>query len=157
MADFAETRANIACNNRGVGDLVYRKGTQPSSAPAFTIANLTNAKAANNTIFLNANVRNRDGNVWLHYEGKGVSVRAVLDAGAKALETDVFHLEANGVSSAAEANSGVPKVALGRQSGKPIAIPVGATGLEFTLDTVDAYLREVHIWFTPKQGRGGED
>ena len=157
VADFAETRANIACNNRGVGDLVYRKGVQPSSVPAFTISNLTNAKTANNTILLNVNARERDGNVWLHYEGRGVSVRAVLDAGAKALETDVFHLEANGAGSAAETNSGAPKVALDRLSGKPIAVPVGTTGLEFALDAADAYLREVHIWFTPKQGRGGAE
>ena len=155
VADFAEMRANISCNNRGVGDLVYRKGAQCSSAPAFTISNLTNAKTANNTILLNVNARERDGNVWLHYEGRGVSVRAVLDAGAKALETDVFHLEANGAGSAAESNSGAPKVALDRQSGKPIAVPVGTTGLEFALDAADAYLREVHIWFTPKQGKGG--
>lgn len=152
VAEFAETRANIASNNRGIGDLVYRKGAAVTAKPAFTISNLTNAKTANNTFFLNVNAAKRDGNVWLHFTGEGVSVRAVLDKNAKELKTDVLHLAANGVKSAEADSSTAPTVALNPTPGLPVAVPIGTTGLEFTLDSFDAYLREIHLWFTPLKG-----
>lgn len=150
-ADFTETKANIACNNRGIGDLVYRKGAAVTNAPAFTISNLTNAKNANNTIFLNLNSRKKEGNVWLYFTGKAVSVRAVLDKDAKELKTDVMHVEAlSGESRSVADGSSAPFAELNITCGLPVQIPVGTTGLEFTFDAEDSFLREIHLWFTPQ-------
>ena len=150
MADFAETRANMACNNRGIGDLVYKKGVPISSAAAFTISNLTNPKTANNTVMLNLNLSKRQGNAWLHIDAKGVSVRAVSDRNAKELKSDVLHLEANGVRAVADdRRAGASSVALDAACGLPMQIPPGTTDLEFRLDAADSYLREIHIFFTP--------
>jgi hypothetical protein len=150
-ADFTETRANIACNNRGVGDLVYRKGTQVTKEPAFTISNLTHPKTANNTVFLNLNATRKTGNAWLSFRGEAVSVKAVLDKDAKELKTDVMHVEANGVKPVGDVRArAAPTVELKTVPGLPVLIPVGTTGLEFTFKAANAYLREIHLWFTPE-------
>ena len=148
IADFVETRPNIACNNRGVGDLVYKKDATPSNKAAFTIANLTNSKTANNTFFLNVNSKKKDGNVWLYFDGKDVSVRAVRDVNAKELKTDIAHVEALGSKEKSEESS-AGLVNLKFIPGMPTELPVGTTGLEFVLNSQDSYLREVYIWFSP--------
>ena len=128
--------------------LTPKKGADLSKS-AFTISKLTNAKTANNTVFMNLNRRRELGTVFLDLHGdfKGLEVEAVLDPNAVAEKTDVLH---TGEKSASEANSAAPR-RLVWKAGEflPAVVPLGATGLEFRLKDKGDSLREVRLWFVP--------
>ena len=135
----------------GIGadwQLKLKKGANTTKS-AFTLSKLTNAKSANNTIFMNVNRKNDIGTVFLDMHGdfKGLEVTAVMDPSAAGEKTDVLH---TGEKSAVTVNSAATRRVVWKAGDfLPIAMPVGATGLEFRLGDKEDSLREVRLWFVP--------
>ena len=140
----------------GIGadwQLKLKKGAD-GSKPAFTLSRLTNAKSANNTVFMNLNRRKRNGTVFLDLNGdlETTEVTAVLDAKAVAEETDVLHTgQKDAVSDSKDA---LRRVIWKSGDMLPAVVPVGTTGLEFRLGSPKDSLREVVLWFVPDAGGG---
>ena len=135
----------------GIGadwQLRLKKGADASKS-AFTLSKLTNAKGANNTVFMNLNRMRELGTVFLDLHGdfKGLEVTAVLDPKAVEEKTDVLH---TGEKAATGANAAAPRRVVWRAGDfLPAVMPMGATGLEFRLGDKDDSLREVRLWFVP--------
>ena len=139
----------------GIGadwQLRLKKGADASKS-AFTISKLTNAKSANNTVFMNLNRKKELGTVFLDLHGdfKGLEVTAVLDASAAGEKTDVLH---TGEKTGSAANAAAPRRVVWKAGDfLPVAMPIGVTGLEFRLGDIGDSLREVRLWFVPDEGK----
>ena len=135
----------------GIGadwQLRLKKGADASKS-AFTISKLTNAKSANNTVFMNLNRKRELGTVFLDLHGdfKSLEVTAILDPKATEEKTDVLHTGEKAVS---DASAAAPRRVVWRAGDfLPVAMPMGATGLEFRLGDKEDSLREVRLWFVP--------
>lgn len=135
----------------GIGadwQLVLRKDAD-ASRPAFTISKLTNAKTANNTVFMNLNRKKENGTIFLDLLGDLTAgeVTMVMDEAAAAEKTDIFH---TGEKTEAKTDVSANRRVIWKSGDfLPVAIPVGATGLEFRLGSKDDSLREVCLWYIP--------
>ena len=128
--------------------LKLKKGAD-ASKNAFTLSKLTNAKSANNTVFMNLNRNKCVGDIFLDLHGdfKGMEVTAVVDGKAKAAETDILHTGEK--KNADSGKSAQRRIVWKAGDFLPVRIPNGITGLEFRLADKADSLRGICLWFVP--------
>ena len=135
----------------GIGadwQVVPKKGADLTK-PVFTISKLTNAKTANNTVFMNLNRKKENGTIFLDLLGdlKAGEVAVVMDAAAAAEKTDILH---TGQKTDTKTDASANRRVIWRSGDLlPVTVPVGATGLEFRLGDKEDSLREISLWYVP--------
>ena len=151
-SDVVDRRRHTTFGIGAIWQLTPKEGADTSKS-AFTLSRLTHPKGANNTICMNLNRRKDIGTVFLDMQGEfaGAEVTAVLDPSAAAERTDVLH---TGEKTAADAGADARRRVLWKAGDfLPVAVPTGATGLEFRLRDKKDALREVKLWFVPDQSK----